>query len=109
MYAIQYDYVKPKYKKKDTKLLYMDTDSFIVYRQTKSIYPEITKDVETRFYTSKDELDKSLPKGKNKNIIVLTKDELGGKITKNFAEFRPKTQSYLTDINHEDKKKAKSK
>ena len=93
--------------KKNTELLYMDIDSFIVYRQTKSIYPEITKDVETRFDTSKYELDKSLPKGKNKNIIVLTKDELGGKITKHFAEFRPKSYSYLTDINHEDKKKRK--
>ena len=30
----------------------MDTDSFIVYIKTKDIYIDISKDVETRFYTS---------------------------------------------------------
>ena len=30
MYEIWYDYVKPKYGE-NTKLYYMDTDSFIVY------------------------------------------------------------------------------
>ena len=36
----------------------------------------ITDDVETRFDTSNYELDRSLPKGKNKNVIALMKDEL---------------------------------
>ena len=32
-----------------------------------------------RFDTSDYELERSLPKGKNKNVIGLMKDELGGK------------------------------
>ena len=57
--------MKPKYGEK-VKLCYMDTGSFIVYIKTKDIYVDIAKDVETRFGTSDYELDRPLPKGKNK-------------------------------------------
>ena len=60
-----YDYVKPKYGEKE-KLCYMDTDSFIVYIKTDYIYKDIAEDVETKFDTPKYELDRPLPKGKNK-------------------------------------------
>ena len=79
MYELSYDYVKPKYGEK-AKLCYMDTDSFIVYIKTDDIYKNITEDVETRFDTSNYELDRPLPKGENKKVIGLMKDELGGKI-----------------------------
>ena len=39
----------------------MRTDSFIVSIKTDDIYKDIAEDVETRFDTSKYELDKSLP------------------------------------------------
>ena len=42
---------------------------------------DISKDVETKFETSNYELDRPLPKRKNKKSITgLMKDELGGKI-----------------------------
>ena len=44
----------------------MDTDSFIVYIKTDDIYNDVAKGVETRFDTSYYELDRPLPKGKNK-------------------------------------------
>ena len=44
----------------------MDTKSFTVYKKTGDIYTDIAKDVETRFDTSNYELDRPLPKGKNK-------------------------------------------
>ena len=44
----------------------MDTNSFIVYIKTEDIYSDIAKDIETRFYTSNNELDRPLPKEKNK-------------------------------------------
>ena len=66
--------MKPKYKE-NTKLCYMDTDSFIVHIKTEDIYTDIVKDVETRFDTSNYELDRSLPKIKNKKVIRLMKDE----------------------------------
>ena len=57
----------------------MDTDSFIVYVRTDYINKNIA-DVEKRFDTSNYELNKPLPKGKNKKVIGLMKDDLGGKI-----------------------------
>ena len=45
-----------------------------------------------------------LPIGKNKKVIGLTKDELGGKILTEFVALGPKTYSYLTDDCEEDKK-----
>ena len=80
-----YDYVKQKYGEK-AKLFYMDTDSFIVYIKTNDIYTDIAEDVETRFDTSNYELDRPLPKGKNKKVMWLTKDELDGKIMAKFVD-----------------------
>ena len=48
-------------------------------------------------------LDRPLPKGKNKKVIGLTKDELGKKIMSKFAGLRAKTYSYLIDDGSEDK------
>ena len=103
MYEFWYDYVKPKYGEK-AKLCYMDTDSFIVYIKTDDIYKDIAEDVETRFDTSNYELDRPLPKGKNKKVIGLMKDELGGQIMKEFIEVRAKKYSYLKENNNENKK-----
>ena len=68
MYEFLYDYVKPKYGEK-AKLYYMDTDSFTVYIKADDIYKDIAEDVETRFDTSNYELDRPLPKGKNRKVI----------------------------------------
>ena len=42
--------------------------------------------------------------GKNKKVIGMMKDELGGKIMKEFIGLRPKCYSYLTDDGNVDKK-----
>ena len=60
----------------------MDTNSLIVYIKTDDINKDIAEVVETRFDTSNFELDRLLPKGKNKKVIGLMKDELGGQIMK---------------------------
>ena len=69
----------------------MDTDSLIVCIKIDYIYKDIAEDVETRSDTSNYELDRPLRKGKNKKVIGLMKDELGGKIMTKFVEFRPET------------------
>ena len=91
IYQFWHDYVKPKYNKK-AKLCYMDTvlNGFIVYIKTDDIYEDITEDVETRFDTSNYELEcnsteRPIPKGKNKKVIGLMKDELGRKIMTKFV------------------------
>ena len=55
----------------------MDTESFIVYIKTDGIYKDIAEDVETRFDSSNYELERPLPKGENKKVIRLMKDQLG--------------------------------
>ena len=79
MYEFWYDYMKPKYGNK-VKLCYMDTDSFIMNIKTNDFCEDIASDVENRFDTSNYELNRPLPMRKNKKIIGLMKDELGGKI-----------------------------
>ena len=89
MYESWYDYVKPKYEEK-AKLCYMDTDSFIVYIKTDDLHNDIAEDAEARSDTSNYELDRPLPKGKNKKVIELMKDELNGKIMTKFTGLRIK-------------------
>ena len=112
MYEFWYDYMKPKYND-NVKLCYMDTDSFIINIKTNDFYKDISNNVENRFDTSNYEVNTSetsalarrpLPTGKNKKIIGLMKDELGGKIITEFVTLRPKTYSFLTDDGKEDKK-----
>ena len=96
MYEFWYDYMKPKYGNK-VELRYMDTDSFIMNIKTNNFYEDIASDVENRFDTSNYEVNRSLPTGKNKKVIDLMKDELGGKIITEFATLRPKTYLFLSD------------
>ena len=86
------------------KLCYKDTDSFIINIKTENFYEDIANDVEKRFDTSNYEVSRPLPKGKNKKVIGLMKDELGGKIMTEFVALRPKNYSYLTDYGNIDKK-----
>ena len=95
--------MKPKYCD-NVKLCYMDTDSLIMHIKTEDFYKDIADDVEKRFDTSNYECDRPLPKGKNKKVIGLFKDEQGGKIMSEFARLRPKTYSYLMDDGGSDKK-----
>ena len=103
MYELWYDYLKSKYND-NVKLCYMVTDSFIMSIKANDFYKDIANDVEKRFDTSNYEVNRPLPTGKNKKIIGLMKDELGGKIITEFVTLRPKTYSYLTDDGKEDKK-----
>ena len=103
MYEFWYDYMKPKYND-NVKLCYMDTDSFIMNIKTEDFYKDVANDVEKRFDTSNYECDRPLPTGKNKEVIGLMKDELGGRIITELVALRPKPYSYLTDDCKEDKK-----
>ena len=56
---------------------------------------DIARDVETRFDTSNYELDIPLPKGKNKKVIRLLKNELGRKIMKKRCCIKSKNLYFL--------------
>ena len=70
------------------------------------IYKDIAEDIEKRFDTSIYEVGRPLPMGKNRKVIDLMKNELGGQIMKKFVELQRKTYSYLKD-NDDDYKNAK--
>ena len=55
-------YIKPKYQY-NTKLCYMDTDTFIIHVKTEDIYEDAANDVEKRFDTSNYKINRPLPKG----------------------------------------------
>ena len=58
----------------------MDTDSFIINIKAENFYKNIADDVEKKFDTSNYEVNRPLPKGKNKNVIGLIIDELRGRL-----------------------------
>ena len=105
MYEFWYEYIKPKYKEK-AKLCYMDTDSFVINIFTEDLFENINNDVERWFDTSNyDKNDKRpLKTGINKKVIGTFKDELRGKIMKEFCEPRSKKYAYLMDDDIEHKK-----
>ena len=53
----------------NAKLCYMDIDSFIINTKTEDFFEDIANDVEKRFVTSNYEVNRPLPKGRNKNVI----------------------------------------
>ena len=103
MYEFWYDYMKPKYND-NVRLCYMDTDSFVMHIKANDFYKDISSVVECKFDTSNYEVKRPLPIGKNKKVLGLMKDELGGEIITEFIALRPKTYSYLTDNDKIDKK-----
>ena len=72
-------------------------DSFVMNMKTNDFYKDIAQDVNERFDTSNYSFDRPLPKGKNKKVIGLMKDELRGGIITEFVALRPKTYSYAND------------
>ena len=102
MYEFHYDYMKPKFK--DFQLCYMDTDLLVYHIKTEDFYADIVNDVEERFDTSGYVPERPLPIGKNKKVIRLMKDELGGAIITEFVSLRPKLYSYKKLDGSEDKK-----
>ena len=80
---------------------------FHYIHKTDDIYKDIAEDIEIRFDTSNYELDRPLPKGKNKEVIELMKDKVSEKMMIKFVGLRTKTYSYLIDDGSEvEKQKA---
>ena len=110
MHEFSYDQnmVTPKYGENE-KHCYMDTGSFIVHVKADDSYKDTAEFVEAEFDTLNFELDRTLLKGKNKKVIGLTRDELGGKILTKFVGLRAKRCSCFIDEGSEDKKSKRHK
>ena len=95
MYEFYYDYLKPKFKDK-VKLLYMDTDSFVLHIETEDFYEDTKNDIHDWFDTSKYLKLMNLPLeyGVNKKIIGKMKDELFDGFMKEFIAIGPKVYGF---------------
>ena len=71
----------------------------VIYIKTEDFYEDIVNDVEIWFDTSNYDVndERPLPIGKNKKVVGLFKDELGGKIMKEFVALRAKAYAYLME------------
>ena len=98
-----YNYIKLKYNDK-ARLCYTDTDNFVIYVKTEDFHKNIANDVERRFDTSSYDENDERPMGKNKKVIGLLKDELGGKIITEFITLRAKAYAYLMEDGSKHKK-----
>ena len=72
MYEFWYDSMKPK-SGDNVKLCYMDTDSFIMHIKAEKFYKDIADDAEKKFDASNYEVNRPLPREKNKKVIGLMK------------------------------------
>ena len=99
MYEFWYEYLKPKYKDK-LKLLYMDTDSFMLEIETDDFYKDTKNDLKEWFDTSKYHKDMVLPNeyrknaNVNKNVIGKKKDELHKGYMRESIAISPKVYPY---------------
>ena len=89
MYEFHYNYMRPKYGSK-VRLCFMDTGSFVYEIEAEDFYRDIAKEMKERFDTSRcsKEDNRPLPIRVNKKVIGIMKDELGGKIMREFVALR---------------------
>ena len=60
-----------------------------VHIKTNEIYKDISEDVEKRFDTSNYDIDRPFPKERNKKVVGLMKNELGGQTMKKIVGLCP--------------------
>ena len=106
MYEFWYDYIKPKYQYKAKYVTWILAALLFILKLnvfTKTLLVMLKNGLTHNY----DENDKRpLPVGKNKKVIGLFKDELGGKITIEFVGLRAKKYAYLM-VDDSEHKKAK--
>ena len=90
MLEFLYDYFKPRYP--DSKVLYTDTDSFILDIPTEDFYEDMRKD-RWWYDTSDYPKDSPLHSNRNKKVIGKMKDELNGTLIKEYVGLRSKMYS----------------
>ena len=105
MYSFYYDVLKARYRD-DVRLIYTDTDSYVIQTFTEDIY-EDWKGI--RDYMDFSGYDKKHPNydPTNKKVLGKFKDEMDGKIITNFIALRPKM--YCLKVFNEKKAEKKAK
>ena len=105
MYSFYYDVLKKKYED-NIRLIYTDTDSFVIHTKTEDIYDDFNEISNHMDFSGYDKSHKCYDP-KNKKVLGKFKDECDGKIITSFIGLKPK--SYAFKIHNEQKEEKKSK
>ena len=105
MYSFYYDVLKPKYNN-DIKLVYTDTDSYVIKVDTDDLYKDF-KEINEHMDFSDYNVEHPNYDKSNKKVLGKFKDELNGKIITHFIGLKPK--SYCYKVYGEEKEHKKSK
>ena len=95
MYKFYYDVLKKKYQD-NIKLLYTDTDSFIIQTQTEDVYDDFKELKGHMDFTGYDKDHKCYDDTNNK-VLGKFKDELDGQIMTEFIGLKPKMYCCITE------------
>ena len=100
MYEFWYNHLEVKYGNK-IKLIYTDTDSFVIEVETEDIYKDMLEGSHLYDFSDypKDHPNFSLT---NKKVYGIFKDDLNGKIITEFTADKPKMYSYEYIDNYQD-------
>ena len=103
MYQFSYDVLKPRYG--DTiRLVYTDTDSFVIYTETEDIYEDL-KELKAYMDLSDYPKEHTNYDSSNKKKLGFFKDEVSGKIITEFIGLQPKMYAFQLDDGNEEKKR----
>ena len=105
MYSFYYDVLKPKYQD-NIKLVYTDTDSYVIKVETDDLYEDFK---EMNDYMDFSDYPPEHPNydKTNKKVLGKFKDEMNGKIITHFIGLKPK--AYCYKVYGDDKEHKKSK
>ena len=95
LYDFWYDYINQSINAKQNYVIWTLTALLFICKL--NIFMEILQMMFKKYDASNFQVDRQLPKGMNKKVIGLMKDELRGKIITEFVTLRLKRYSYLTD------------
>ena len=105
MYSFYYDVLKKKYED-NVRLIYTDTDSFVIHTKTDDIYEDFQEISNHMDFSGYDKNHKCYDP-KNKKVLGKFKDEMNGDIITSFIGLKPK--SYVFKIHNQNKEEKKSK
>ena len=105
MYQFYYDVLKKKYNE-NIKLVYTDTDSYVIQTMTDDVYKDFN-DIKQHMDFSDYPVEHPCHDKTNKKVLGMFKDECSSKIITKFIALKPK--SYAFTIHGEDDEHKKSK
>jgi hypothetical protein len=107
MYQFYYDVLKKQYGDK-IKMIYTDTDSYVIYVETEDLYDDLNNLKEYMDFSDYPKNHKNY-NITNKKKLGCFKDEVNGNIIVEFIGLKPKMYAFRVDENNKliEKKKAK--